>query len=144
MAKAKPFIFRPWMIGRLRLIFRRYPPYYLALKAVRIEVPNGFFKTGKRKGQPRFRVFYPCAQCGQVFPAKETCIDHKDPVMDPKVGFPLNADGTDDWATYLYRLFCPIENLQVLCLPCHVIKSGKETKVRAKSRKKKKQQLTNV
>jgi hypothetical protein len=46
-------------------------------------------------------------------------VDHKDPVIDPVVGF-------TDWNEYIRRMFCGPENLQVLCDPCHAEKTRAE------------------
>jgi 5-methylcytosine-specific restriction endonuclease McrA len=138
-ASPKAFFFRSWMIGQLRRIFKRYPPYYLTLRAVRIESNEGTFKNGKVK----IRVYYPCRKCSQPFKSSEIVVDHIEPVIDPKVGFPLLPDGSDDWKTYIGRLFCPIENLQPLCYICHDLKTGKETKARVRNRKKRQEKVDN-
>jgi hypothetical protein len=39
--------------------------------------------------------------------------------VDPKKGFV-------GWDVYIDRMFCEIENLQVLCKPCHKIKTDQE------------------
>lgn len=133
MAKAKKaFYFRSWFISQARNAMRRYPPYYQARNAVKEEyfIPS---KTGK----PMKRVRFTCASCGGKFNSNNIVVDHRIPVVEPTTGFPLMLDGNDDWSTYLSRLFCPIENLQVLCKNDHDIKSGKETKQRVKARKKK-------
>jgi 5-methylcytosine-specific restriction endonuclease McrA len=132
--KPKTFFFRSWFIHQLRGIFRRYPPYYLCRNAVKEE----YFIPSK-KGKPMKRVRFTCAQCKEKHGNSNTVVDHINPVIDPKVGFPLLPDGRDDWLTYISRLFCSIENLQILCLPCHNAKSGKETKTRVKFRKKRKE-----
>lgn len=56
-------------------------------------------------------------------------VDHIDCVVDPLIGFV-------DWNTYFNRLFCSLDNLQVLCEDCHKEKSGKENEIRRKNRKK--------
>jgi len=52
-------------------------------------------------------------------------IDHTDPVVDPATGFV-------NWDTYFDRLYCEVENLQVLCKPCHKDKTNVERKERKK------------
>jgi len=66
---------------------------------------------------------YRCAYCGELFGPKDIQLDHIKPVIDPQTGFV-------DWNTYIERLFCPLENYQALCKPCHKIKSENENKIR--------------
>ena len=66
---------------------------------------------------------YRCAYCGELFGPKDIQIDHIIPVIDPHQGFV-------DWDTYIERLFSPLENYQVLCKPCHTIKTNAENKIR--------------
>jgi 5-methylcytosine-specific restriction endonuclease McrA len=129
--KPKTFFFRAWMIGQLRRIFRRYPPFYQVRNTVKEE-----YSVLSKTGKPMRRVRFTCALCKEKHSNSNIVVDHINPVIDPKVGFPLLPDGTDDWIRYIARLFCSIENLQVLCRACHDTKSGKEAKVRAKVRKK--------
>jgi len=131
----KPFHFRSWMIGQLRRISHRYPPHYQVENAAK-EVYYIPSKTGK----PMKRVNITCAKCGNKFPRKQVVRDHIDPVIDPKVGFPVLPNGEDDWNSYLKRMFTP--GIQMLCKECHAIKTGKENKVRRKNYKKNKDKLT--
>lgn len=132
-AKPKTFFFRAWMIGQLRRIFRRYPPFYQVRNTVKEE-----YSVLSKTGKPMRRVRFTCALCKEKHGNSNIVVDHIHPVIDPKVGFPILPDGSDDWITYISRLFCTIDNLQVLCRTCHDAKSGKEAKVRAKVRKKRK------
>ena len=51
----------------------------------------------------------------------KTNVDHIIPVIDPKKGF-------ENWDTYITRMFCEKENLQVLCSKCHDKKTKDEKK----------------
>jgi len=85
---------------------------------------NAFIKSGPIIG-------HKCASCGIIFPLlnvgkrkkKQVHVDHISPVVDPKTGF-------IGWDIYLSRLFTQIENLQVLCVACHKIKTKKENELR--------------
>jgi hypothetical protein len=55
-------------------------------------------------------------------------VDHVLPVVDPIEGF-------KDWDTFIKRLFCSKENLQVLCSACHTKKTKEEREVRSGSKK---------
>lgn len=76
------------------------------------------------------RGLYLCASCQEQFKRKEVQIDHINPVVS-------TDGGTNDLNTYVDTLFCDPENLQLLCLPCHKIKSGAEQTLRAQARKEK-------
>jgi hypothetical protein len=112
-ARLKAFI-----ISGLRAASRRYPPKFETLNEA---------KTTKRvnPASGRLAQFYRCNACKEEFPAKDVAVDHKKPVVDPKVGFV-------DWNTFIERLFCDKKNLQCLCHECHLLKSQKERGVSAK------------
>lgn len=74
---------------------------------------------------------YICAKCKSVFPNKDVRVDHINPVVDPVMGFV-------DWNTYIPRMFCDEVGYQVLCNPCHDMKSDAENEIRKLSRVKKK------
>lgn len=62
---------------------------------------------------------YLCACCKDTY--LKVSVDHIDPV------------GTFvSWDAFINRLFCPIENLQVLCKECHDAKSQSERDTRRK------------
>jgi len=81
------------------------------------------------------RGFFKCASCGEEHPVtillngkrvKNKFVDHIDPVVDPALGFTT-------WDSVINRMFCEIDNLQVLCKGCHDIKSAEEREI-AKNR----------
>jgi 5-methylcytosine-specific restriction endonuclease McrA len=94
--------FRDWMKNGLRRAFFRFWERTKALQAARVD-----------------RGIYKCAGCAGLSKVKGMHIDHISPVVDPKVGFV-------GWDVYIARLFCPASNLQLLCKPCHTIKTEKE------------------
>lgn len=69
---------------------------------------------------------YMCKACRGVFPPKEVQVDHIEPVV------PIS--GWDCWDNYIVRLFCPVEQLQVLCRPCHLVKSAQENLARKRGK----------
>jgi 5-methylcytosine-specific restriction endonuclease McrA len=95
----------------LRKAWMRYPVRGMVLNQSRQVV------TGKRH-----RFEYRCAHCYDMFPSKEVQVDHIVPCGS------LQSDP----AGYLNRLFCEPKDLQVLCKPCHHIKTQQE---RADARK---------
>jgi len=94
----------------LRKAWTKYPPKYEALKLAKIGK-----KTNVKTG--RLADHYRCAICGNEFVMKDVQVDH------------LIDAGTlktfDDVGEFCRRLFCSVDDLQVLCKPCH---SGKTHK----------------
>ena len=77
------------------------------------------------KGGARFT----CSKCKKVFERGEVQVDHIEPVI------PVDKRTVDlDWNTIIKRMFCSSDNYQVLCKPCHKIKSDEERKERKKYR----------
>lgn len=103
---------KSWIISGLRRLSMRYPPRNDALREAKTEK-----KINALTG--RLAQHYKCAGCGGEFSLKNVCVDHLLPVVSPKEGF-IN------WDVYIERMFCPKENLQVLCSKCHDIKTAKE------------------
>jgi ribosomal protein L44E len=121
---------KPWTEGRLKSFitsvlrggYRRFPPKYETLKEAYV---------GKKinKATKRLAMHYKCAKCKKHYPAKEVNVDHINPVVCPKEGF-------IDWDTFINRLYCTKDNLQVLCSGCHDKKTAKERKTRIKKKGK--------
>ena len=65
---------------------------------------------------------YLCAMCGKKFPRKESKVDHISTVI------PLS--GFDSFDGVIRRLFCEVNDLQVLCSEDHDIKTLEEDKLR--------------
>lgn len=82
----------------------------------------------KRNGKVGYGK-YKCKYCGIVDGPNELQVDHINPVV------PIT--GWDDWNGYIDRLFCPAEDMQVLCKPCHQVKSKEENALRRANTKKK-------
>jgi hypothetical protein len=49
----------------------------------------------------------------------------------------VGKEGFLSWDIFIERLFCGIENLQILCSECHKVKTKKETLERKKNGKNK-------
>ncbi len=103
---------RSFIVSVLRSGTRRWPPKYECLASAKTEK-----KINKKTG--RLAQHYLCAICNLDFPATQVQVDHIKPVVDPKKGF-------KDWNTFIKNLFCEVKNLQVVCKPCHKIKSKRE------------------
>lgn len=115
------FVLQAAVLSALRRLSRRWPPYNEVLNRQKTEifVPS---KTGK----PMRRVKFTCEICQASVGRKECAVDHISPVVDPDIGFV-------DYQTFIERLFCPVENLQILCENCHETKTKKENAKRRKT-----------
>jgi 5-methylcytosine-specific restriction endonuclease McrA len=81
-------------------------------------------KTG-RMGEHKW-----CASCKDCFPTKDVQVDHIKPVV--------GEEGFKSWDEYIDILWCEKDNMQVLCKPCHQVKTNKEKAARAAFIKKEK------
>jgi len=88
------------------------------------------------------RGWYLCACCGEEIPStivvnrkrtKNAIVDHIKPIVPPETGFTT-------WDECIERMYCELDNLQLICLACHNIKCGEE-KIISDARKKKEKAL---
>jgi len=70
-------------------------------------------------------MHYKCAKCKKHFVAADVQVDHILPVVSTTEGFVR-------WDLFIDSIFCEIENLQVLCKPCHKVKTELEKAERKK------------
>ena len=112
------------IIAALRLLARYWSPKKEARKAAMVMVDKGLYKNGNQKKVQQFK----CRECAELFGTKEVQVDHIDPVVSVERGF-------TDWNDYIDRLFCSVDNLQVLCKPCHKVKSKIENATRRNNAK---------
>lgn len=110
--------FRSFVVSALRAASRRWPPKYQSLKAAFVGKKVNA-KTGK------MAMHYKCAECKKHFVAVDVQVDHITPVVDPKKGF-------ISWDVFIDRMFVEIDKLQVLCKPCHKVKTDEEKQQRKK------------
>lgn len=97
----------------LRSKWMRWPPRYVAKANVK--------RTVKGK---RHKSEFQCAECSKWFKDGEVQIDHIEGCGSLK--------SFDDLPQFVEKLFCESDGLQVLCKPCHKIKTAEE---RANARK---------
>lgn len=110
--------FRSFVTSALRAASRRWPPKFDVLKKAFIGK-----KTNKKTG--KLAMHYKCAKCLGSFVAADVQVDHIHPVVDPIRGF-------ISWDVYIDRIFCEVHGLQVLCKPCHDVKTKLEKEMRKK------------
>lgn len=65
---------------------------------------------------------YQCTHCKKHFKGDEVSVDHIYPAGSLKT--------YSDLPGFVERLFCEVKDLQVLCNPCHNIKTQKERKAK--------------
>lgn len=95
----------------LRQAYSRYPAKFQAKKLAERDV------TGKRH-----RYEYKCAACKEWFMGKEIQVDHIEPAGTLKTYADLPA--------FTEKLFCEAEGMQVMCKPCHQLKTNAERAAR--------------
>ena len=108
---------RSFIVSVLRSGTRRWPPKYECLNAAKTEK-----KINPKSG--RLAQHYRCASCLEEFTSTNVEVDHI---------VPARVDGFKTWDDFIERLFCEEDNLQVLCKPCHLIKSKGERAKRKKT-----------
>lgn len=124
MKPAKPYNGATWTSARfasfiksaLRAASRRWPQKHEALKKACVGK-----RLNKATGKDIFH--YKCAACANLFKAADVQVDHIDPVVSVERGF-------EGWDVYIERMFCEADGYQVLCKPCHSIKTANERKAR--------------
>lgn len=106
MKKTKKPYFFTWLRSGLRKLSQRHAPIYEALAAA---------KRPYVGDNPRQKVCYECAECKGLFSAKQVAVDHRE-----ECG---SLNGWEDVQGFMQRLFCEKEGLDILCHPCHDIKT---------------------
>lgn len=104
---------RYWTFIRsaLRQAWSKYP--------VRYQVLNDARRPYKGSDK-RTKWEYKCKECKKHFKSKDVQVDHIESAGSLKC--------YEDLPDFVRRLFCEADNLQVLCKPCHHIKTQEERK----------------
>lgn len=102
---------RYWSFIRsaLRRAWNKYPPKYKVLNAAKR-------KRQQKKGNQKYE--YKCASCGRWHAGKNVSVDHISPAGSLR--------DYNDLPTFVAKLFCSVEGLQVLCTRCHAKKTNEE------------------
>jgi hypothetical protein len=112
--------YKGFIRSALRKAWTRWGPNNQTKKDARVE--RGIYKCA---GYKRRAHKVPASVKEDGKRKNNVFTDHIDPVVDPVVGFV-------DWDTFISRLFCETENLQVLCKQCHDLKTQDEKNKRKK------------
>ena len=124
--------YRSFIISALRKATSRWGPKCEALRKARIE--RGVYvcaSCGNRMGATTWTKYKSGAKKGQPKKVKDAIVDHITPVVDPHVGFTT-------WDEYIERMFCEIDNFQVICHACHEEKCAEERRIRTERERKEK------
>jgi 5-methylcytosine-specific restriction endonuclease McrA len=107
MKKSKTL--KQWLTPKLRRLSLQWPERHKALNKVKHSVHIGKFKNGN----PKNKIMFGCEHCGILSDKSEVQVDHKIEVSIAKT-----------IGEYISRLFCAASELQVLCKPCHLMKTN--------------------
>jgi 5-methylcytosine-specific restriction endonuclease McrA len=116
LASGKTMTKKTWIMSGLRRMSYRWPAKNQAERNARVE-----------------RGRYKCATCGELFKAGEYAIDHIVPVISLK-------EAHTSWDQIMDTLFCDVDGFQILCHPCHDMKTSIEDSMRAGYNEKRKQE----
>lgn len=99
----------------IRSALRQKSRWWKPITECKLKAKRAYKGTNKRQ-----KFEYQCASCKQWFPEKQINVDHIKPAGS------LNC--AQDLPGFVERLFCEIDNLQVLCEKCHDVKTKLEKK----------------
>jgi 5-methylcytosine-specific restriction endonuclease McrA len=97
----------------IRSALRNKSRWWKPITQCRMNSRRAYKGTNKRQ-----KFEYQCNKCKNWFPDKQIAVDHKVPAGS------LNSG--DDLKGFVERLFCEVEDLQVLCTGCHDVKTKLE------------------
>ena len=98
----------------IRSALRQKSRWWKPISECKLKAKRKYKGTNKRQ-----RFEYQCKKCKQWFAEKNINVDHIKPAGS------LNC--AEDLPGFINRLFCEIDNLQVLCEPCHDIKTKQDS-----------------
>ena len=106
----------------IRSVLRQKSRWWKPVSQCRVNARRSY--KGKNKRQ---KWEYQCKKCENWFDIKKINVDHIIPVGTLK--------SAEDLPTFIERLFCEVDGLQVLCNECHdkkTIKDNKKTRKNVK------------
>lgn len=112
--------------GALRRVFSRSELRHKALSLASI----GDYH---HPGRPRVTKWGKCSNCQNMEPLYLMQVDHIDPIIPVK-----NTLEEMNWDEVIERMWCTVENLAVVCKPCHQLKTKTENKERRRLKKERK------
>ena len=103
--------------GALRRCFHRSQYYKSFVDSKAFKVPR--YKNDGTRHKVDFTM-YTCAHCMRDYLKKDIQIDHITQIGSFK--------SLDEIERFIKRLYCPYDNLQILCKACHKEKTSQERK----------------
>ena len=98
----------------IRSALRQKSRWWKPISECKLKAKRKYKGTNKRQ-----KFEYQCKKCKQWFAEKNINVDHIKPAGS------LNC--AEDLPGFINRLFCEIDNLQVLCEPCHNVKTKQDS-----------------
>lgn len=96
---------------------------------IRSSLRSAFTKWGPKHAAKKLAKVaynqYECFECGSIFASKEVEVDHIVPAGSLKT--------FEDLPGFVERMFCEADGFQVLCKPCHKVKTNAERTARKKT-----------
>ena len=79
---------------------------------------------------PRVKKWFKCPECVKMIPAYKGQVDHQEPLI------PIDSSLEEmSWDEVVDRAWCNEDNLKLICIPCHKVKSKAENKERRRIKK---------
>lgn len=99
----------------------------LALEKARVRIKEGIVKSGPNKGKPKYKFHWKCAKCLKLFrDENQVEVDHIFEIG----GF------RGCWNRIIEAMYCSPDNLAVLCVACHLIKTERYNSARSRYQRK--------
>lgn len=119
-------------IKRVRGMIRKISSQVLRDEVLKLYVCKVYMKIQTKKKDKRGRLIsrmqhvnhYPCVKCGELKREFEIELDHIEEVGQFHIeGKAKNSKYGDcrvtNWQEWMDRLFCSLDNFQILCIECH-------------------------
>lgn len=118
--------FRSFVKGNLRRVCNKWAPISEVKKEARVS--RGIYLCNGCKKKVTNSVVVEGKRVNNIF------VDHIEPIVDPSVGW-------TGWDDVIEGMFSEKDNLQLLCKPCHDVKTKEERDIAVARRRKEKENV---